>query len=82
MKSEKEAWGADKKGRMTLDDVIVDLRSRGCPINKKVLSDLLKNGTFPFATVLNVGKTGRTSFLILRPQYEAWANENIGRKPE
>lgn len=70
------------KARMTLDDVLADMRSRGCPMHKKALSDLIKNGTFPFATILNVGKTGRTSFLTLRPQYEAWANENIGGKTE
>ena len=69
------------KARMTLDDVLSDMRSRGCPMGKKILSDLIKNGTFPFGTIVSVGKTGRTSFVILRPQYEEWADKNIGKRP-
>lgn len=66
------------KPRMTLDDVLLDMRSRGMPMHKKTLSDLLKSGAFPFAILASVGKTGRANFIILRSQYEAWAEENIG----
>lgn len=65
-------------GRMTLDDVLADMRSRGMPIGKKSLCDGMRGGMFPFAKVLSIGPTGRTTHLILRPAYEEWAEANIG----
>lgn len=47
-----------KSPRMTLDDVIEDMRSRGMPMNKANLSHCLQEGIFPFAHILSVGPTG------------------------
>lgn len=64
--------------RMTVEDVSKDLRARGMPMSKDTVSNSIKSGAFPFAKIINVGKTGRTTFLILRKDYEAWADEYIG----
>ncbi len=65
------------KPRMTLEDVCQDMRSRGVPMDKGALSRGLKQGTFPFGTVLNIGQSGRTTFLIWRRDYEKWAEEYL-----
>ena len=64
-----------KKPRMTLDDVLLDMRELGMKMNKKHISQCMKDGTFPFGKVISVGPTGRTTFLIMRKDYERWANE-------
>lgn len=66
-----------KKPRMTLDDVLADMRENGLPMDKKVLSECLKQGVFPFATVLGISPTGRANFLIMRRDYEKWAEEYL-----
>lgn len=66
-----------KKPRMTLDDVLADMRSKGMPMEKRVLSECLKKGVFPFATVLGISPTGRANFLIMRRDYEQWAKEYL-----
>lgn len=66
-----------KKPRMTLDDVLADMRAHGMPMEKKVLSECLKREVFPFATVLGIGPTGRANFLIMRRDYEKWAKEYL-----
>lgn len=63
--------------RMTLNDVMVDMRKRGLTMTVKSISDCLKSGVFPFGHVINTGSTGRTTFLILRKDYEAWADEYL-----
>ena len=35
-----------KKPRMTLDDVLEDMRQHGMPMQKQVLSECLKKGVF------------------------------------
>lgn len=66
-----------KKPRMTLDDVLADMRANGMPMEKRVLSECLKKGIFPFATVLGISPTGRANFLIMRRDYERWAAEYL-----
>lgn len=66
------------KPRMTLDDVLADMRARGLPMGKKTLCECLKKGMYPWATVINTGPTGRNSYLILRRDYEAWAEVYLG----
>ena len=66
-----------KKPRMTLDDVLEDMRQHGMPMQKQVLSECLKKGVFPFATVLGISPTGRANFLIMRRDYEKWAAEYL-----
>lgn len=63
--------------RMTIHEVMVDMRSRGLPMGLKTISECLKSGVFPFGHILNTGPTGRTTFLILRKDYEAWAAEYL-----
>lgn len=64
--------------RMTVEDVSKDLRARGMPMSKDAVCHSIKSGAFPFAKIINVGKTGRATFLILRKDYEEWADEYLG----
>ena len=64
--------------KMTLLDVCKDMRSRGFKIKESTLSDCLATGVFPFGTLINTGKSGRRTYMILRHNYESWAEENIG----
>lgn len=66
-----------KKPRMTMDDVLEDMRSHGMSMDKGVLSQCLKQGVFPFATVLGTSPTGKAKFLIMRRDYEKWAEEYL-----
>lgn len=73
---------ATVKNRMTLDDVLVDLRSRGVSMSKSVLSDLIADGTFAFGTVTrNILPNGKPSlrrnFLIFGKDYVRWVNKNF-----
>lgn len=63
--------------RMTLAEVVADMRSRGVRIKVNTLSDGIASGTFPFGSILSVGETGRRSILILRCDYEKWAAEKL-----
>lgn len=65
------------KPTMTLEDIVQDMRSRGMPMGKLKLSKLIKDGTFPFGKVVNVGDTGRVTFLIFRVNYEEWASKYL-----
>lgn len=65
------------KPRMTMDDVLEDMRTHGMPMEKQTLSQCLRNGVFPFASIIGVGPTGRTSFMIMRRDYEKWAEEYL-----
>lgn len=64
--------------RMTLHDVCVDMRKRGFKIKEMTLSESLAAGVFPFGTLINTGVSGRRTYMILRYQYEAWADEHLG----
>lgn len=63
--------------RMTLTEVVADMRSRGMRIKPHTLSDGIASGVFPFGSILSVGETGRRSILILRCDYEKWAAEKL-----
>ena len=65
------------KPRMTLDDVLSDMRAHGMPMEKRALAECLRNGIFPFASIIGTGPTGRTTFLIMRKDYERWAAEYL-----
>ena len=66
-----------KSPRMTLDEVLDDMRSHGMSIGKQTLTTCLKNGIFSFAHIVGIGPTGRTDFLIMRKDYDAWAEEYL-----
>lgn len=61
------------KPRMTVNDVLTEMRKRGMPIGQGTLSDGIADGTFPFGKVISTGKAGRRNFLILRADFERWA---------
>lgn len=65
------------KNRMSLDDVVAELRDRGFPIGKKTLADMIESGQLPFGSVVSSGATGRRTFLILRSDFEAWADQKL-----
>lgn len=67
-----------QKARMTINQVVTDMRSRGLGIGHKALTDGIVSGAFPFGTLLKTNETGRRTFLILRANYETWADENLG----
>ena len=64
--------------KMTHAEVAADLRSRGFSIGLATISRNIQSGIFPFGKVINKGASGRVTTLILRPEYERWADENIG----
>ena len=70
------------KNRMTLDDVLDDMRSRGMPMTKGILGDLIESGQIPIGSVhRNTKANGKPStrrvFLIFRTDYLRWADEKI-----
>ncbi|MBQ3503698.1 MAG: hypothetical protein IJA75_03215 [Oscillospiraceae bacterium] len=66
-----------KNPKMTLTEVLQDLRQHGVPMGAPALSHCMETGVFPFAHVLGKGPTGRTYFLIMRKDYEEWAKEYL-----
>lgn len=67
------------KPRMTIAEVCDDMRSRGMSLGHKTLSNGIVSGLFPFGTLIGESAaTGRRTFMILRRDYEKWANENLG----
>lgn len=66
------------KPRMALRDVCADMRLRGMSMSAKSLSDGIYAGAFPFGTILSTSETGVRNILILRKDYEAWADKYLG----
>ena len=61
----------ETKQRMTLDDVLSDMRSRGMSMTKGILGDLIENGQIPIGSVhrntkANGKPSNRRVFLIFR----------------
>mgnify|MGYP004539569993 CR=1 FL=1 len=67
----------DKKPRMTLAEVLGEMRERGMSIGQGALTAGIENGAFPFGRVMSTGKTGRRQFLILRKDFETWAEQYL-----
>lgn len=65
-----------KKPKMTMNEVITDMRERGFAISQKRFKECVLQGVFPFATVFDIG--GQRRFFIFRKDYEAWANDYLG----
>lgn len=67
-----------QKPRMTVNEVLKDMRSKGFSISPKTFNEGIEAGCFPFVSVLSQGEaTGRKNLLIMRKDYEAWANEYL-----
>lgn len=64
--------------RMTIDDVLNDMRSKGMPMSKKTLCECLKKEIFPWAHTISTGPNGRNNYLIMRRDYLNWAKEYLG----
>lgn len=64
-----------KKPKMTINEVLSEMRDSGFKISQKTFYEGVDNGIFPFVHILSVGEAGRRSVLILRKEYESWANE-------
>lgn len=67
-----------KKARMTLSEVLTEMRARGLSIGQATLADMIEAGKVPFATMIGYGDSGRRSFLIMRKDFERWADEYLG----
>lgn len=67
-----------KRPKMSSNEVIEDMRRRGFRIGYRSLTIGFEKGIYPFIRLMGVGESGRKSFLILRKEYEKWADENIG----
>ncbi len=65
-----------KSPRMTLDDVLADMRAHGMSMGKPALITCLREGIFPFAHIIGE-PSGKTNFLIMRRDYDAWAEEYL-----
>ena len=63
--------------RMTVRDVMVELRKRGFSISQYVLAAGIEKGMFPLGQVVRKGPTGKRCFLILRKDFESWAKEHL-----
>ena len=64
--------------RMTLKDVVDDMRKRGCRLAPTTIADRIEDGTFRFGKIVGTGHTGRRTFMIFRKDYETWADQYLG----
>ena len=60
--------------RMTLDDVLTDMRAHGMKMGKELLTRCLEENVFPFSKNV-VLEGGHNNFIIMRRDYNAWAEE-------
>lgn len=65
-------------GRMTLDDILRDMRDRNVPMEKDALSNLIADGTFPIGKVIKTSPRGRRTILVLASDYYPWADQKLG----
>ena len=65
--------------RMTVNEVLNDMRSKGFKMSPKTFNEAIDAGCFPFVNILGVSEaTGRRNVLIMRKDYETWAQEYLG----
>lgn len=67
-----------KRPKMTINEVITDMRERGFKISQPRFIKCIEMGIFPFVKVISFGGECKNSFLIFRKDYEAWANDYLG----
>jgi hypothetical protein len=63
--------------KMTINEVIGDMRERGFRISQQRFTKCAHQGVFPFVTLIQTSED-RQSFLIFRKNYEEWADEYLG----
>lgn len=65
--------------KMTLEEVCRELRKGGMSMSKKSLADWIAMcECHPFGKVLSVSDTGVRNILILRHDFEVWAETYLG----
>ena len=65
-------------GRMTLEQLVQDVRLRNVPMDKNMLSNLIADGTFPIGKVIKTSPSGRRTILVLASDYYPWADQKLG----
>lgn len=63
--------------RMTLEEVRRDMCSKGMKVTNTTIADAIEIGAFPFGTVLGKKEGGRRNIMIMRRDYEKWAEEYL-----
>ena len=58
--------------KMTINEVVADMRSIGMKVGHGTVSDGIVSGLFPFGKLLAESPSGRRTFIILRKEYEKW----------
>ena len=67
------------KPKMTLEEACREMRKRGMRMSTKSLADWIAMcECHPFGKVLSVSSTGVRNILILRHDFEAWAETYLG----
>lgn len=66
-----------KSPRMTLDEVLEDMRAHGMKMGKALLTECLKQNVFPFCKNVTM-ESGQNNFIIMRRDYNEWADEYYG----
>jgi hypothetical protein len=64
--------------KMNAADVMTDMRKRGCKVSYQTLVRGIDLGVYPFAILISTSPNGRRQYLILRKDYERWADEKLG----
>ena len=67
-----------QKPKLNTEELMRELRARGFSISHKTLMEGIENGVFPFVRVMGESLTGRKRFMILRSDFEDWANDRLG----
>ena len=63
--------------RMTVNELLTDMRNRDFNISQKTLYEGIEAGIFPFVRVLGISTTGRRNLLIMRRDYNEWAEKYL-----
>lgn len=59
--------------RMTLDDVLEDMRAHDMKMGKALLTECLRQGVFPFCRVVETAGNN-LNYIIMRKDYNDWAS--------
>lgn len=64
--------------KISVTDVIKDMRKHGMSMSPRTFFYGIESGAFPFAKIIGVSEnTGRRTVLIMRKDYEEWAEEYL-----
>ena len=60
---------------LTMTELYQEFRKIGIKSSPKAIGKMIQNGLLPFAKVINIGETGRCTYLIYRVDFERWVEE-------